>query len=155
MSRLIEAKGLSAGFGGTDVLSGVDFHIDGGEIVTVVGPNGSGKSTLMRMLVGALSPRAGRITRMPGLRLGYVPQRLSIDPTLPLSVSRFLDLPRPAERAAKAAMLERVGISALADRPLAGLSGGQYQRALLARALLVDPHLLILDEATQGMDQRG
>ena len=155
MSRLIEAKGLSAGFGGTDVLSGVDFHIDGGEIVTVVGPNGSGKSTLMRMLVGALSPRAGRITRMPGLRLGYVPQRLSIDPTLPLSVSRFLDLPRPAGRAAKAAMLERVGISALADRPLAGLSGGQYQRALLARALLVDPHLLILDEATQGMDQRG
>ena len=155
MTRLIEGRGLAAGFGGTDVLSGVDFHIDAGEIVTIVGPNGSGKSTLMRLLVGAVRPRSGKVIRAPGLRLGYVPQKLSIDPTLPLTVARFLDLPRPSPRAKKAAMMERCGITDLTHHPMTGLSGGQYQRVLLARALLVQPQLLMLDEATQGMDQRG
>ena len=155
VKRLIEARTVSAGFNGTDILANVDFHIDAGEIVTVVGPNGSGKSTLMRLLVGAVQPRKGKITHSPGLRLGYVPQRLTIDPTLPLSVSRFLDLPRPAKRAEKVAMMERVGISGLAAYSLSDLSGGQYQRALLARALLAQPQILILDEATQGMDQNG
>ena len=155
MTRLIEARGLSGRYSGAEVLRGVDFHIDAGEIVTVVGPNGSGKSTLMRLLVGALTPAAGLITRSPGLRLGYVPQKLAIDPTLPLTVDRFLDLPRRAGRREKAAMLERVGIGGLASAQLTALSGGQYQRALLARALLTRPQLLMLDEATQGMDQRG
>ncbi len=155
MTRLIEGRGLAAGFGGTDVLSGVDFHIDAGEIVTIVGPNGSGKSTLMRLLVGAVRPRSGTIKRAPGLRLGYVPQKLSIDPTLPLTVTRFLDLPRPASPVEKAAMMERCGITDLRHHPMTGLSGGQYQRVLLARALLAQPQLLMLDEATQGMDQRG
>ncbi|EAQ01659.1 zinc ABC transporter, ATP-binding protein [Pseudooceanicola batsensis HTCC2597] len=155
MTSLIEAAAVSAGFAGGTVLRDVDFHIDPGEIVTVVGPNGSGKSTLLRLLVGAIPPRGGRITRRPDLRVGYVPQRLSIDPTLPLTVSRFLDLPRPADRAEKLALMDRVGIRPLAAHPLTGLSGGQYQRALLARALLTRPNLLILDEATQGMDQRG
>ncbi|GGE36262.1 hypothetical protein GCM10011360_25060 [Primorskyibacter flagellatus] len=155
MTRLIEARGLSVRYQGADVLQHVDFQIDGGEIVTVVGPNGSGKSTLMKSLTGALQPSAGTIARADGLRLGYVPQKLSLDPTFPLTVSRFLDLPRRAERQERDRVLDRLGIRGIATRPLSGLSGGQYQRALLARALLARPQLLILDEATQGMDQRG
>ena len=152
---LMSVTGLSARQGGKRVLTGVDFSIDRGEIVTIVGPNGSGKSTLLRALIGALKPEAGQITRTQGLRLGYVPQKLHIDPTLPLTVARFLQLPHrmPAQKARDA--LARTGALGLWDQQMAGLSGGQFQRVLLARALLCDPDILVLDEATQGLDQPG
>ncbi len=155
VSALISAQGLSIRLGGQEVLRNVDFAIHPGEIVTVVGPNGSGKSTLVRLLVGALRPDAGQITRRDGLRLGYVPQRLQLDPVLPLRVGRFLDLPRRAAPALRKAALEEAGAGALTDRLLSELSGGQLQRALLARALLNRPQLLVLDEPTQGLDQPG
>ncbi len=153
--RLVEITGLQVTLGGTRVLSDVDFHIDNGEIVTIVGPNGSGKSTLLRCIIGAVMPDTGTVTRAPDLRIGYVPQRLHIDPTLPLSVHRFLGLPKPVPRSRALAALEAAGVPDLADRPMSGLSGGQHQRVLLARAILDDPTLLILDEATQGLDQPG
>ncbi len=152
---LIEARGLSVRLGGTQALRNVDFAIDRGEIVTVVGPNGSGKSTLLRALVGAVSASGGEIRRAPGLRIGYVPQKLHVDPTLPLTVRRFLGLPRRTTREAAEAALDRAGAEGLAERQMAALSGGQLQRVLLARALLETPDLLILDEATQGLDQPG
>ncbi|MDQ2090253.1 zinc ABC transporter ATP-binding protein ZnuC [Marimonas arenosa] len=153
--NLVEISRLSVVLGQQTVLSNVDLSITPGEIVTIVGPNGSGKSTLLRAIIGAVTPAHGRITRQPGLRIGYVPQKLHIDPTLPLTVRRFLGLPTPVPEPAAQAALTRAGAGDLMTRPMTGLSGGQFQRVLLARALLGDPQLLILDEATQGLDQPG
>jgi len=153
--NLITLEKIAVRFGGQSVLHAVDFHIDRGEIVTVVGPNGSGKSTLLRVIIGAQPPASGTVARARGLRIGYVPQKLHVDPTLPLTVRRFLDLPARIPEALAAAALEQAGAGALGQRQMADLSGGQFQRVLLARAILSRPDLLILDEPTQGLDQPG
>lgn len=153
---LIEASGLSVAYGrAAPVLHHVDFRISAAEIVTIVGPNGSGKSTLLRALLGMVAPSAGRVTRAPGLSVGYVPQTLHLDANLPLTVARFLRLGRALGDAAIAALLARVGAPGLQERPLSVLSGGQFQRVLLARALAGRPQLLVLDEPTKGLDQPG
>ncbi|MEM7696347.1 MAG: metal ABC transporter ATP-binding protein [Pseudomonadota bacterium] len=146
---------VSVTLGARTVLSNVDIAIAEREIVTVIGPNGSGKSTLLRTLLGILSPREGTVTRKPGLSVGYLPQRLALDPTMPMTVGRFLNLPRRVSRAAGAEALERVGLTGFAGRALTALSGGEFQRALLARALIGRPALLMLDEPTQALDQNG
>ncbi len=152
---LIDIKGLGVRFGGREVLHHVDLTVERGEIVTIVGPNGSGKSTLLRAIIGAVKPDSGRIRRARGLRIGYVPQKLNIDPTLPMTVRRFLSLPvRVAPQDAETA-LQRAGVKALSGRQMGALSGGQFQRVLLARALLHRADILLLDEATQGLDQPG
>ncbi|MDO6728612.1 metal ABC transporter ATP-binding protein [Marinovum sp. 2_MG-2023] len=152
---LLQMQGMSVRHGQDPALSDVNFAIETGEIVTIVGPNGSGKSTMLKTMIGAVRPSSGRIDRQKGLRIGYVPQKLHIDPTLPLNVDRFLSLPNPASRAKRDAALLRAGVPDLAMRQMSGLSGGQLQRVLLARAILHEPQLLLLDEATQGLDQRG
>lgn len=152
---LLRIRGLDVRVGGRNVLSGVDMDVAEGEIVTIVGPNGSGKTTLLRAIVGAVAPSAGRIETRPGLRVGYVPQKLHLDRSLPLTVARFLDLPRVMGRAVWAAALAEAGVPDLGPRQMASLSGGEFQRVLLSRALIGRPDLLILDEATQGLDQPG
>ncbi len=154
MTVLIEARGLGVTLGGHRVLRDVDLALRAGEIVTVVGPNGSGKSTLLRLLIGAERPDSGAVTRAPGLRIGYVPQKLAVDRTLPITVGGFLAL-TGGTAAELAQAVERVGIAGLERRQLAALSGGQFQRALLAQAVLRRPQLLVLDEAAQGLDQAG
>ncbi len=151
---LIEAEGLGLTRGGAAILRGIDFAIGPGEIVTLIGPNGSGKSSLVRLLVGAEAPDAGRMRRRAGLRIGYVPQRLAFDHTMPMTVDRFLAL-AGGGAAARLAALERVGVPRIGGQQMIELSGGQFQRAVLAQALLREPELLVLDEAAQGLDQPG
>ncbi|MDG1470895.1 MAG: ATP-binding cassette domain-containing protein [Ascidiaceihabitans sp.] len=152
---LITAKKMTLSHGTKTVLRDVDFNIETGEIVTIVGPNGSGKSTFLRAMIGAITPSSGTVTRSADLRIGYVPQKLHIDAALPLTVRRFLNIPKRVKARVASQALEAAGVSEQADAQMAHLSGGQFQRVLLARALLNRPNLLILDEATQGLDQPG
>lgn len=153
--KLVDIRNLTVRLGGNVALRDVSLGIEAGEIVTIVGPNGSGKSTLMRVIIGALKPTSGEVQKSSDLRIGYVPQRLHIDPTLPMTVDRFLGLPHRVEAAKILQALEQAGVSELSARQMSRLSGGQFQRVLLARALMNQPNLLILDEATQGLDQPG
>ncbi len=152
---LVAAQGLGFHRGGQRLLEGVDLAVGPGEIVTLIGPNGAGKTTLVRLLLGLERPDGGRVARRPGLRVGYLPQRLQVDPVLPLDVSRLLTLTRRADRAAQRAALAEVGVAHLLQSPVQRLSGGELQRVLLARALLADPELLVLDEPTTGIDFNG
>ncbi len=152
---LIAADNLTIRMDRQEVLTKVSLSIQRAEIVTILGPNGSGKSTLLRALLGILRPASGTVTQRPGLVIGYVPQKLAVDRTLPMTVRRFLSLPVRVTDADAEAALIRVGLPEVAGRQMADLSGGQFQRVLLARALLTRPDLLILDEPTQGLDQPG
>ena len=152
---LISVKNLEVAYGANTVLSNVSLTLEPGEIVTIVGPNGSGKTSLFRAIIGAAAVKSGEITRKPGLKIGYVPQRLHIDPTLPITVERFMRLTDHVSSADCALALETAGVPDLLRRQMSQLSGGQFQRVMLARALINRPDVLLLDEATQGLDQPG
>lgn len=136
-------------------LQDISFTLKRGEIVTLIGPNGAGKSTLLKLVLGLLSPQCGTLWRKPDLILGYMPQKLHLDPALPLTVRRFLELGLRPGQVLSDHWLKRIEIDRLLDQPLQGLSGGQFQRVLLARAVLRQPDLLVLDEPLQGVDVAG
>ncbi len=141
---------------GRQILNQVDLKVQRGEIVTLIGPNGAGKSTLVRIAVGLLAPDSGECRRLPGMRIGYVPQAMTLEASLPLTVEGFMRLQarKPARDAVRAALAE-TGIADLHTRSVHALSGGEWQRVLLARALLQKPDLLVLDEPMQGVDLTG
>lgn len=163
MSALIRLERAAFGYAGRTVIADVDLDVRAGDFVGIVGPNGGGKTTLFRGLLGLLPPTKGRVERA-GARLGYVPQRETLDPIFPLRVADVVRMGAYGEllglralsaqqRAAADRAIERVGLSEKSAADFAGLSGGQRQRALLARALLAAPNVLLLDEPTSGVDR--
>jgi len=152
---LLNVEQVGLALQGHSILRDVSLQVRTGEIVALIGPNGAGKSTLVRIVLGLIRPDQGRIWRAPGLRVGYMPQRLTVDNTLPLNVQRFVTLGGPAARARVQAALAEVGAASVLDSPVQAISGGEMQRVLLARALLREPDLLVLDEPIQGVDLNG
>jgi len=152
---LVQAQQIGVQRNGRWLIRGIDLTVRKGEIITLIGPNGSGKSTTVKTVLGVIKPDEGSITRAANLRIGYVPQRLAIDWTLPLTVDRLMSLTGRISRADRRAALEEVGIGHLAQSEVGALSGGEFQRALLARALARKPDLLVLDEPVQGVDVAG
>jgi ABC-type Mn2+/Zn2+ transport system ATPase subunit len=160
---IVKASELRLGYGQRVVLAHVDFLMRVGEFWFFLGPNGEGKTTLLRAILGMISPQAGQLWVHPELgrreRLGFVPQRCDINPTLPTTVREFvllglvgirIDRHEAAERLGWA--LKKVGLGGLEGKNYWSLSGGQRQRALVARALVRRPSILILDEPTNGLD---
>jgi len=137
------------------LVRGVDFSIARGEVVTLIGPNGAGKSTTAKMAIGVLKADEGSVTRKRDLRIGYVPQKLAIDWTMPLTVRRLMTLTGPLKEQEIVAALEATGIPHLVNSEVRHLSGGEFQRALLARAIARKPDLMVLDEPVQGVDFAG
>lgn len=148
-TTLIQLNQVEFQQGSTCILDPIDLSIHPEEILTLVGPNGAGKSTLLKIILGLLTPTQGTRTLAPNTRFGYVPQRFHVENTLPLSVGHFLKLQLATQ---DTSILERLHITKIQSRPLHSLSGGELQRVLLARALLRNPTVLVLDELNQGID---
>lgn len=151
---LLSARGLCVHTGGRQLLDHIDLDLHEGEIVTVIGPNGAGKTTLLKALLGFTAPSSGVVTRADTLRIGYMPQKLSLNPLLPMTVQRFLRQTQTSDAAIASALTE-TGVASLSQQSLHKVSGGELQRVLLARALLRQPQLLVLDEPAQGVDVCG
>jgi zinc transport system ATP-binding protein len=152
---LLHLHAVNYHVGGRHVLHNVSLHLTRGQILTLIGPNGAGKTTLVKLALGLLTPTSGIVQRTAGLRIGYMPQRLHVDASLPITVQRFLQLVPGANQANIASALDQVGALRVQHSRLQALSGGELQRVLLARALLGSPDLLVLDEPTQGVDLKG
>jgi zinc transport system ATP-binding protein len=154
-TALISARGLGLERNGRPLLDGIDLDINKREIVTLIGPNGAGKTTLVRVLLGLEPPDRGEVRRRKNIRIGYVPQRFDVDAVIPMTVERFLKLGDEVSPARIGAILDEVGAGHTRQQQLSQLSGGELQRVVLARALLRDPDLLVLDEPVQGVDYTG
>ncbi|NTJ42509.1 metal ABC transporter ATP-binding protein [Agrobacterium larrymoorei] len=153
--NLVSLSGAGVRRSGRWLVRGVDFSVRRGEIVTLIGPNGSGKSTSAKMAIGVMKPDEGAVSRLTGLKVGYVPQKLSVDWTMPLTIWRLMTLTGPLPAREIDAALNATGIAHLAKAEVQHLSGGEFQRALLARAIARKPDLLVLDEPVQGVDFSG
>lgn len=152
--NLVEATQVSYSEGAKLILQDISLTLMKGQIVSIVGPNGAGKTTLLKILLGLIKPSHGKVSTAPHLRIGYMPQRLQVDPLFPLTVKRFLQLGQTNVALEKT--LAEVGVKEqILHNPLYTLSGGELQRVLLARALLRQPQLLVLDEPAQGVDLLG
>lgn len=152
---LLSATNLSLEIRGKPLLSDVNIELHEGEIMTLIGPNGAGKTSLIRVLLGLNEATRGEVYRRPGLVVGYVPQRTSLSGVIPLRVVDFLKLAAPYNEDEIARVMEEVHVGQLLNSAIQDISGGELQRVLLARALLKQPDVLVLDEPAQGVDVIG
>jgi len=153
--EFLGVKNLTIAYKGIAIVDDVSFSISPNEIVTLIGPNGGGKSTLARALVGITNYQRGTITKAAKMRIGYVPQNVSLNPLIPMNAKQFLHLSPFYNHQLKQDLLSRLRLAAIENYQFSALSGGEKQRVLLARALLNSPQLLILDEPAQGLDVDG
>lgn len=155
MQPIVSIKNVSVKLNQQVILKNISFDIEMGKIITLLGPNGAGKSTLVKLVLGLLVPSSGNVFRKKNLSIGYVPQTLRLDKTLPITVKRFIQLNKNVKDDDIHKTLHRVNASSLISKTMHQLSGGEMQRVLLAQALIKKPELLILDEPTQGVDVNG
>jgi zinc transport system ATP-binding protein len=156
VTLVLDVEDLSISFGGAEIFRGLTFRVAKGSSLAIIGPNGSGKTVLFKALVGSL-PYRGRICWAPGVRIGYVPQKLDLERDLPLTGVDLLAAKASVVKARDdvTAALQRVGLGHEAAKPIGALSGGQFQRLLVALALVGSPNVLLLDEPTAGVDAPG
>ena len=157
--KLISCKSLCVSDNNTSILEDITFDIFKGEIITVIGPNGSGKTTLMKLLCGISKDYKGTITKDKNLTIGYVPQKMNSDKIFPLTVNRFISLRRKVVLESRRNIIDEIikemGIERLFSKQISSLSGGEVQKVMLARAIMSNPDLLVLDEPLQGLDVIG
>jgi zinc transport system ATP-binding protein len=154
-TKLIELNNVGVQRDKRWLIHDINLTVNAGEIITIIGPNGAGKTTLLKVLLGLWQPTQGSVWRLPQLQIGYTPQNLQVEATLPLTVERFLQLSGVTQRNELLNILKLVGLSVDLNHSFHALSGGESQRVLLARALLRKPQLLVLDEPAQGVDING
>ena len=155
MPCLVSLNAISLSINKRQILDKVSLDILPESVLTIIGPNGAGKSTILKIILGLQSASSGEIQRKANLQIGYVPQKFSLDPLLPLTVERFIRLGKAEKKFSLLAILAELGIRHLRKNTIQQLSGGELQRVLLARALLGEPELLVLDEPAQGVDVLG
>ncbi|VAW61232.1 Zinc ABC transporter, ATP-binding protein ZnuC [hydrothermal vent metagenome] len=154
-SFLLKAEHIGLKINQRQILQDINLNIKAGEIVTLIGPNGSGKTTLVKVLLGLIESDEGHLQKKEKLVIGYMPQKLHIDAVLPMTVMRFLKMGIKVSEDEVQKMSTSVGVNTLLDQALQSISGGEFQRVLLTRALLRKPDLLVLDEPAQGVDING
>ncbi len=166
MIPIIELENVTFGYGKTAVLQNINFHMHPAQFAALVGPSGAGKTTLLKIVLGLIKPNNGRVSCQPNLRIAYVPQVESVDWNFPVTAEEIVLMglagisgrwpwPRRAEKEKARALLKQLDIGGLAERHIRDLSGGQQQRIFLARALIAEPELLVLDEPTSGVDMQS
>lgn len=151
---LIQLESVGLVLNEKSILTDIALKVERNQIITLIGPNGAGKTSLVRLILGLIEPTAGQIKRQPKVKLGYMPQKLQIDPFLPLTVKRFLN-PGKQKNKNQKRWIGKLAIEPMMETPIQKVSGGEFQRILLARALLNEPDVLVLDEPVQGVDMSG